>query len=225
MKTLLLTSCSQAYFELGSVTRPNHQAYAAARGYETRCLPCEQKEMMGGADITFAMLQAVQAAFAEGFEQVLTHGVDTVFTNHAIALESIPDRLQWSNDRYLPWPVVIAREEIRWWPINLDVVIWRSSPEADALLRRLLVDDVIWRKLRWGLQQHIWNLLQTDADTKATVKIVPARTMNSTIQQCASRWQVGDFLCHFLDMPLHERVECAKMILKIAGPCDGTFHG
>jgi hypothetical protein len=217
MKTLLLTMCSPTYYPLGQVTRPNHLAYAAARGYESRCLDIAEAGDYGGVAGERARLNGVLAAFEEGFEQVLFHGVDILFTNHTKTLESIAPGS----------PVVVAREDLRWWPLNYDVVIWRKGDAATRLLHRLLADEPVWAKLKWLVQTHLWNLLKTDAKTAQAVALVPARAMNSTAQPNAplSRWQLGDFIIHFLDMPLEERIRTAKAIIELTGPhYDGTLR-
>lgn len=212
-ETLLLTSCSESYAPLAVVTRPNHEDYAARQGYDSECLQIDAKDARGNVKASLFTLHAVLAALEDGYKTVLSHGVDVVFTNQTIRLENIAPRA----------PVAIAREELRWWPINFDVVIWRDTVETIALLHRLISDEPIWSKQRWWVQQHLWNLILTNSTVRKTVEIVPARTMNSTAQLCASRWQLGDFACHFLDMPFDQRIKCAKAILKIAGPCDGTY--
>jgi hypothetical protein len=212
-ETLLLTCCSETYAPLGAVTMPNHQDYAARQGYDYECLQIDARGPRADTKSALFMLHAVLAALEDGYKTVLTHGIDVIFTNQTIKLADIEPRAA----------VVIAREELRWWPINFDVVIWRDDMRTIALLKRLIDEEPIWKKLRWWQQQHLWNLLQSDETVRKTVAIVPARTMNSTAQLCASRWQLGDFVCHFLDMPMPERIKCAKAILKIAGPCDGTY--
>lgn len=216
MKTLLLTACSPAYFPLGVVVDPNHRQYAARHGYDYVCAPHDQEGVMGNTDLSVAALRRVLDAFKSGFEQVVTHGIDVLFTNHTRKFESIMPGA----------PVVIAREEISFWPINADVIIYRNDAEGKcrAFILRLLLEETIWKGYRWGVQQHIWNLIQTDKATREAISLVPARTMNSTMQVCPSRWQLGDFICHLLDMPLANRVSLAEQIIGIAGPdYDGTF--
>jgi hypothetical protein len=214
VKTLLLSMISPAYHELGVITRPNHMAYAAAQGYESRCLSIEDSpNPYGGIPGELARIQGVLDAFEEGFDQVLYHDADTLFTNHTLAVEDIMPGA----------PVVIAKEELRWWPLNFGVVLWRKTPEAIALLKRIIADEKTWSAYQWYVQTHVWNLFKTDDEVRRTILLVPARVLNSTAQQCPSRWQVGDFLIHLLAMPLQERVKVARMILDIAWPCDGTY--
>ena len=217
MKTLLLSMVSPAYYPLAAVTTPSHEAYAKAQGYDCRCLPIKDSpDPYGGAEGEIARLRGVLAAFDEGYEQVVMHDMDVIFTNHTIRAEDIMAGAL----------VVVAREHLRWWPINLGVVIWRKGESASRLLHRLIEDEKIWVKYKWTVQTHFWNLMQTDAETRAAVVLVPARVMNSTGQTGAplSRWQLGDFVLHLLDMPLAERIETARAIIGLTGPqFDGTL--
>lgn len=202
----LYSPASSRLDALCALTRPNHHAYAKARGY-TLFTPPHGADSIEVFDDVLKILESGEC------EQVLTHGADVLFTNHSCRVEDLP------GDH-----VTVAREQLRWWPLNNDVMRWRATKETCWLLKRIRDDAHIWKNYPWLWQNHLWNLICTEERAKEAVTIVPARTMNSTPHPGTSQWQLGDWICHLVDIEAVQKVELAKWILNIAGKCDGTFY-
>jgi hypothetical protein len=223
MKLVIYSNWSKDIADLCSVTHPNHKAYAARHGYMRVCeeVPYEQAPI--------ALFDAVLRLFEEGEQLVLTHGADVLFMDMRKRFEIAPffpnphgSSIQNCSPSEYRWPVTIAREAISFWPINNDVMIWRKCASSIQLLSRLKSDEQIWRPYKWQWQTHLWNLIQTEQWVKHSVNIVPARTMNSTHKDGESRWQLGDFIIHFVGESNQEKARLARKYVKYAGDC--TYH-
>lgn len=210
--TILLTSHSVGtkHEELAELLRPNKEAYAAHWGFELATLkqPYDDKSYTAG-------LEAIKSYLKQG-RTVLSVGCDVIFTNFSKGIHDFP-----------PFPVTIAQENLRWWPINNDVMIWKANctqsagPWAEEMASRLIKDEKIWLKYPWKWQNHLWNLICTEEHVRRSINIVPARRMNSTPHPGLSQWQLGDWICHLLDMPDEEKIKMAPKYLQF--PDNGTF--
>lgn len=214
MKILILSNYSDKIVELNVLTQPNKQRYAAKHGYEL-----QNRNVLYTPQTHVEHLEYVRTNLSL-YDGILTIGCDVLFTNLATKIEDVmaEDRIQ------------IAREHISWWPINNDVMFWPNTAGAHSMLGRLIHDAPIWLEYPWLWQNHLWNLIQADRYIRRSVKIVEARVMNSTHQPVdstgrripgPSSWQLGDWVIHFLDMPLESKIKAAMAYLPFVG--DGTF--
>lgn len=143
----------------------------------------------------------------EKYSTVFAIGADVVIMNHNICV----------NEDFDYAPLTIAREHLSWFPINNDVCIWRQCPQSFDLLNKIIADIDTWMRYKWMWQTALWNMIQTIPWVKASVQIVEARRMGSTLQQTLSAWQIGDFLVHLLDMPMEKRIELSKQLIPMSG--------
>lgn len=232
MRTLILSNFSDKIADLNALTAPNKQAYADRHGYvfENINHPYEKH---------VEWLEIVRDRVGK-YDCVLTIGCDAIFTNMARKVEEM---LPWqivdtpgpcqsiSRSSVFDSRVIIARENISWWPINNDVMIWPNAHCTINLLEKLIEDAPIWLKYPWLWQAHLWDLIQ--GQYKPIVRIVEARTMNSTFQPAItvngqiqripgpSSWQLGDWILHALDMPHEMRLAVIKWGLQFVG--DGLY--
>jgi hypothetical protein len=217
-KTLLITSHSVGapHELLAKITVPVMEDYCKLHGYALAVNKSiyEESHVPG----LLAIIEQLK-----DFDIVVTLGADVLITNHQLGFEYIGTKKTILTEcGYAGEPdsaLIIAREHLGWWPINNDVAIWRRS--SVDLLRRLVNDREIWLRYPWLWQNHLWNLIQTEDWVREAVQIVPARVMNSTHQPGLSRWQLGDFIIHFLDMPIEEKIRWATFYRQFVG--DATF--
>lgn len=206
MKILFITNHSEgtAHEQLASITVPIMREYCEIHGYGLAVMKCDYAR-----ENHVQALRLIMEQLAE-HDIVVTIGADVLITNYRVCVEN-----------FLESPLTLAQENLRWWPINNDVCIWRQSEVTYRLLQRLIDDAETWLAYPWLWQNHIWNLIQTEPWIENAVRIVPARMMNSTHQPGLSQWQLGDWIIHFLDMPIEEKIRLAKQYLPFVG--DGTF--
>lgn len=222
MKILLYSGYSNTTQKLYEITHPNHLLYAQRHGYD--CLadkvPWEEWKLEG----LLRLREKLQF-----YDSVLMHGMDILFMNHDLFVE---DQLRRRDGDSPTWDgVVLSKENIGWWPINNDVMIWRNKKPALWLLDLLIERAPIWKEFPWLWQNDLWNLMQVDPMVRDCVLLREARAMNSTHQPCdgygkrfpgPSSWQLGDWIIHFLDMPLESKIQAAKTYLPFVG--NGTYH-
>ena len=133
------------------------------------------------------------------YDVVMNIGMDTLFMNHDISV----------RDVFQPWDsVLVAREETGWWPINNDVMIYRAG-RAEKLIERFINDFDVWKQYPWRQQTHLWNLLQEEKWVRDMVRLVPAKVMN----QHPNNWQLGDWIVHFYNMSLEDKLANAKNMM------------
>lgn len=238
MKILIISGYSDKIARLNELTAPNKRAYADANGYAFENV----KEDYAPKNFV-PQLKRIQERLKK-FDAVMSVGCDTIFTNFNKTIESkigvrIHEQCNGKGQLIKGYSkavnqVVIARENLREWPINNDVMIWPRGSASDLVLSLLIKDAAIWKKYPWLWQNHLWNLMQ-DKRYAWAVKLIDAREMNSTYQPFLthpngqtqripgpSSWQIGDWILHALDMPLEMRIQVIKWGLTMAG--DGTFY-
>lgn len=200
----ILSNYSDNISKLNDLTAPNKLQYAEANGYEFVNLKIDYSPKMH-----VFMLEDLLSRLEER-DTVMTMGCDAIFTNFNV---KIPES---------PAPISLCKEELRFWPINNDVMIWQSCTETIQVLRKIIDARDEWLKMPWLWQNWLWNALQTDLKIKSAVEILEARKMNSTHQNCPSRWQLGDWIIHFLDFSLDDKIKLANHYLKFVG--NGSFY-
>lgn len=206
MSVAIFTTYSDGNIELVALTHPNHEAYAKRHGYHRAALEIEY-DAPGSALEVFG---AIKYLLSE-YDYVLIHGGDVIFMDLTRKVESL-NRGE---------AMTLAREALGWWPINNDVMLFKRCAESRALVDRLIVDEPIWKSYEWGWQTHLWNLIREDSDLRESIRLAHPKEMNATHQGGESRWQLGDFIVHLMDMPMVERIRLAKSYLALAG--DGTY--
>ena len=135
------------------------------------------------------------------YDVVMTIGMDTLFMNHDIRVEDV---FTESDD------VLVAREDTGWWPINNDVMLYRAG-KSEGLIERMIADFDIWKQYPWRQQTHLWNLMQEEDWVRDMVRVVPAKVMN----QHVTKWQLGDWIVHFYNMSLEDKLANAKNLMRL----------
>jgi hypothetical protein len=184
---------------LYAVCSESHKAYCKRWGYDYKACYFDYGNYNDVViDDLRDLLEDVKA-----YDLVLSIGMDTLFTNHDVSV----------RDVFEPWDnVLVAREETGWWPLNNDVMIFRSGQaRGEALLTRVINDFDVWKQYPWRWQTHLWNLIQEDKVINQLVRIVSAKTMN----QHPSHWQLGDWIVHFYNMSLDEKLANAKNMMEL----------
>ena len=190
-RVVIQTNTSEKIGALTYVTLKNKRGYAAKHGYVTRCYDFDYENYNDSVkDYLFQTLKNLH-----DFDVVMTMGADTMFMNWRIEIEDV-----LGDEK-----IVMARERTGWWPINDDVMIWRSCPEVIAFYERLINDYPIWSKYPWRLQTHLWNLLQDDEQAQRLIKLVEPDVMN----QHPSRWQLGQWVVHMYNMSIEDKIKQA----------------
>ena len=210
-KVLFCTSHSVGtkHEELAAITVPVMKAYCERHGYGLAVAKCDYTPESHVAGLKFILDQ-----FAD-HQIIVSLGADVLIMNHSLPVEKIAPTHH---------PLTLANEQLNLWPINNDVCIWRQGVGADLLLQRLIDDAPIWLKYPWLWQNHLWNLMRTQPHISRSVKIVPSRVMNATHQPGFSRWQLGDWVIHFLDMKNEDKIALARAYLPLIGNGDATFY-
>ena len=216
MQCLILTNHSEKVRELAALTIPNKQLYADKNGYDFISMKLDYN-----ANSHVFWLRTIRDKLRT-YDTVLTMGFDTIFTNRSILIEDIIKPFD---------SVVIARENISHFPINNDVMLWKSCYATRAIIDKLIEDADIWLKMDWLWQNHLWNLI---CQKQVAVRLVDARVMNSTFQPFIvengqakripgpSSWQIGDWIFHALDMPIPMKLQAIKWALQFVS--DGGYY-
>lgn len=208
MKTCILTVTNRAnpqLMELHNLLLANKQQYADRHGYTLEVVSCSYDEI--GCRLFF---QYLENALME-YSRVMVVGVDVLFMNMRISLDS-----------FEKYPLTISRERVQWWPINNDVCIWNRTDKPEKinalqLCKRISGDISIWIKYPWLWQIHLWNLIQDEPDIAKAVNIVETHLLGSTCHKGRSEFQLGEFLIHFLGIPIEKKIALAKEYLPLAG--------
>ena len=197
MSVVIRTNTSAKIAELSAITQPNQKGYAAKHGYEW---VCEEFDYEHFNDNIIAELQSWRSLLEKN-DTVMWVGADVMFTNWNLPIEFVD----------VGSPMLMAREETSWWPINNDVMIFNNAPETFDFIDRMIKDFDIWKHYPWRMQTHTWNLIQEEEWANDSIYIVSAKEMN----QHPSRWQLGDWIIHFYGMPLEEKVVRAREIAEL----------
>ena len=210
MSTLILTSHSlgNKHEDLANVTVPVMRRYCERQGY---AFDVENNAYDQG--VFLRRLELTRKHLAD-HETVVFLDYDVLIMNHSLRIEEMRG----------PGSLTMARENLRWWPINNGVQIWRQGMGANLLLDRLILDEPIWIKYSWLWQHHIWNMIQEHPWAKKSISLVPAKQINATHQNGVGRWQLGDWAIHFLDFDIEDKIKLSKSYLPLIGKGDGTFY-
>lgn len=223
MKCLILSNYSDSIKELNDLTAPNKQQYADGHGYVFKNInmPYEDTAFVGWLEKLLNELKE--------YEVVMTIGCDALFMNQSVTIENrvAPEWGAEGIDRR----VRLTKENLRWWPINNDIMLWPSGVRSEDVIKRLLRDAEIWIKYPWKWQNHLWNIFCREKMFSAHNFIIEeARFMGSTHQPCLengtripgpSSYQLGDWMLHLLDMSTDMKIQLTKQYLKLVG--DGTY--
>lgn len=200
MQIKILTNTSAKVAELSEITQHNQKKYADRHGYDWSCENFEYDTPKFNEN-SLKTLHGLKEHIKET-DVLMTVGADVMFMNQWIRIEDI--LVPGDN-------VVVAKEKFSWWPINNDVMLWVNTPDTLALVDKFIADFDIWKQYQWRLQQHLWNLIQTDLKVRKTVRVVEAQVMN----QHPRDWQLGDFIMHFYGMPVPNKVLLAEKFKKL----------
>jgi hypothetical protein len=197
MRVLIRSNWSENIRGLYDICSPNHLAYCKRWGYD---YVASELDYQNYNKVTLIDMMGLKANLAE-YDVVMTIGMDTLFMNHDISV----------RDVFEPYDnVLIAREETGWWPMNNDVMIYRAG-RCEKLIDRMMNDFEVWKQYPWRQQAHLWNLMQEEKWVKDMVRLVPAKTMN----QHPTKWQLGDWIVHFYNMSIEDKVANAKNLLNL----------
>ncbi len=192
MRALILSCHSSVNEPIARLTAKNKWDYSARHGYDLLTMRMEWEACKIG------YLPAIRSRLAL-YDVVITIGSDVLFMNPAVRIE---DRVRDEDH------IVMAREDIGehekgWSLINNDVMIWRNTPEALAVLDRIIADTPKWAAYPQLWQRHLQNLLfspeEMDSGVVAAVRLVEPREMNASNfegQKKSSKWQMGDWIYH-----------------------------
>ena len=199
MRVLIRSTYSNNISELYAVCSESHKAYCKRWGYDYKDCYFDYSNYN---DVVIEDLKDLLED-VKAYDLVLSIGMDTLFMNHDVSV----------RDVFEPWDnVLVAREETGWWPLNNDVMIFRSGQaRGEALLNRVINDFDVWKQYPWRWQTHLWNLIQEDKVIKQLVRMVPAKTMN----QHPTNWQLGDWIVHFYNMSLDEKLANANNMMEL----------
>ena len=199
MRVLIRSTYSNNISELYAVCSESHKAYCKRWGYDYKACYFDYSNYN---DVVIEDLKDLLED-VKAYDLVLSIGMDTLFMNHDVSV----------RDVFEPWDnVLVAREETGWWPLNNDVMIFRSGQaRGEALLNRVINDFDVWKQYPWRWQTHLWNLIQEDKVINQLVRIVPAKVMN----QHPTHWQLGDWIVHFYNMSLNEKLANAKNMMEL----------
>ena len=143
MRVLIRSNWSENIQDLTNICSVNHKAYCKKWGYDYKFNHLDYKNYN---EVVIDDMKGLLADLSE-YDVVMKIGMDTLFMNHDI---SIWDVMTDSD------AVVIAREETGWWPINNDVMLYRSGPfHADKLIKRFIEDFEVWKQYPWRQQTHL----------------------------------------------------------------------
>ena len=197
MRVLIRSTWSENIRELYDVCSLNHWEYCKRWGYD---YVANELDYQNYNDHAVSDIQGMLDCLKH-YDVVMTIGMDTLFMNHDISVRDVFE----SYDS-----VLVAREETGWWPINNDVMIYRAG-HCEKLLERMINDFDVWKQYPWRMQAHLWNLIQEEKWVKDMVRLVPAKTMN----QHPTKWQLGDWIVHFYNMSITDKVANAKNLLNL----------
>lgn len=188
----LILSCHSAVNEpIARLTAKNRWDYSARHGYDLLVVRMEWEACrLGWPEVIRRNLS--------NYDVVLSIGSDVLFMNPHLRIEDFVR----ADDH-----VVLAREDIGehekgWSLINNDVMIWRNTAQAAAVLDQVIADRAVWAEYPQLWQRHLQNmLLSPDAveEVKAAVRLVEPRVMNASNFEGTkkqSRWQMGDWIYH-----------------------------
>ena len=197
MRVLIRSTWSENIKELAAVCSENHRQYCEKWGYDYIAAELDYQRfnevILGDMVSLFTHLK--------NYDVVMTIGMDTLFMNHNISV----------RDVFEPYDsVLVAREETGWWPLNNDVMIYRGG-HSENLIERMINDFDVWKQYPWRTQAHLWNLIQEEKWVRDMVRLVPAKTMN----QHPTKWQLGDWIVHFYNMSLEDKLANAKNMLSL----------
>ena len=197
MRVLIRSNYSNNIQELHDICSPNHRAYCEKWGYDYVAV---KYDFNNYNNVIVDELKDLVSNFSK-YDVVMGIGMDTLFMNHNISV----------RDVFEPWDsVLVAREETGWWPLNNDVMIYRSG-KADKLMERLINDFDVWKQYPWRWQPYLWNLMQEEKWVRDMVRMVPAKTMN----QHPNHWHLGDWIVHFYNMSIEDKLANAKNMLNL----------
>lgn len=194
------------------MTTPNHVAYAQRHGYTQHIMRIDWEESK------LEWLKTLKFLLPQ-FDVVFAHGIDTLFMNQRITIEELCRTTGHKRG------VMFAKEEHTDCAMNNDVSVWWNDDASMAVIDRLICDWAIWRDYAWLHQMHTWNLIQTEPEFAAHVKLCEATDMNASPggDNCA-RWKWGMFFLHLLGHSELTKIPIAKAMLKKCST-DGTYHG
>jgi len=195
MKITIKTNTSNKIKDLSAITQKNQQIYAERNGYKWVCDYFEY-DTPDFNENALAELRQIRE-YIQSTDVLMVVGADVMFMNQWVTVEDI---LQ-PNDN-----VVVAKERLKWWPINNDVMIYVNTPDTLKLVDRFIDDFPIWQQYQWRQQQHLWNMIQIDPWVRSTVRIVEAEVMN----QHPNHWQLGDYILHMYSLSIPEKIAIAE---------------
>lgn len=195
MRVLIRSNWSKNIQALTAVCSESHKAYCKKWGYDYKFNDLDYQNYN---QVVIKDLEGLLEDLGQ-YDVVMNIGMDTLFMNHDISV----------RDVFQPWDsVLVAREETGWWPINNDVMIYRAG-RSEKLIERFINDFDVWKQYPWRQQTHLWNLMQEEKWVRDMVRLVPAKVMN----QHPNNWQLGDWIVHFYNMSLEDKLANAKNMM------------
>lgn len=200
MNIALITYCSPDFKELASLTLPNHTQYCVANGYEHLIVNTPRSKMGPAWD----RIDAFRRHLIH-YDYLLCVGVDTLFTNFRIKIES------WiMEDTH----VLFAKD---WNGINDDVMLLKDDVWTREFLTKILMSYDDYKGHKWAEQGCIHDL----APQYSTIKTISNKSFNGLLlseyddspEDATGRWEQGDFILHLCGMPMKRRLQLAPIFL------------
>lgn len=212
MTGAIATIHTDNYKPMSDITwEKNRKIYAERRGYD----PIAKTDNFNGVNLGFAKIQLLLDILNQGkHEFVHWSGCDTMITNFTIPVESL---------LYDGYHVTIATD---FNGIQSDSIVIRNSMEGRAWLK------MIWDKMPEYLNHPFLEqgvMMETYNQYNHIVKVVPQRFLNSYFYELyipnkgaknnqdkmgfSGQWQIGDFLLHAPDQPMHIRLDLFNKVL------------
>jgi hypothetical protein len=188
----IVTNTSEKIKDLSAITLKNKQGYADKHGYTLHCINFLYDDFNN--QILKVLHQNLEIIKTNDLTLIM--GADAMFTNWRIKIEDVISE----SDH-----VLMARENLNWWPVNDDVMIWRNTKESISLYEKIIDDYEIWKKYPLRIQNHLWNLI---IEEQAPITLVEPKIMN----QHPNKWQMGNWIIHFFGLALEDKIKRAAFI-------------
>jgi hypothetical protein len=175
----MLTAYEQSQANLGSVSRPNKEAYCLRHGYTFRCRTdgFDSARPPAWSKIRFLLEELLHA------DWVFWTDADSLIMQSAVPLD------RFTDDHY---DVVLSRD--RYNGLNTGNFLVRNTPWARTFLERVYQQEQFVHHPLWE-NAAVLALYAADADVRQHVHVVPNKLFNGYITDGSHL--PGDFLVHF----------------------------
>lgn len=201
LKICICSTHSKSYHELAKLTIPNHLEYAWKHGYDYNSHHAETKN----DTVFFNACLCFVGDLLKYYDYILTVGVDVLFMNKEITIESI---IVPGCEQQITWERIGGSEH------NNDVMIWKNCDGTRKLIDKLLSEKDTYVKHPTGWQEHINVMIAAKDSLIANMAIVAPDVMNNIGWQGGpNAWKPGCFIAHFYCADLPDKIKLANEYL------------